>query len=83
MNFDKEKIEGILKFYFFHKKSQNLIIIIIIIIIIITISARAEGLFDRTLLYGDELSPFFPSQTLTIVFYERVLPSMMMMIILQ
>ena len=40
---------------------------------------RAEGLFDRTLLYGYELSYFFPPQTLTIVFYERDTLSMMMM----
>ena len=41
--------------------------------------SRAEGLFDRILLYGYELLSFFPPQTLSIVFYERNTLGMMMM----
>ena len=33
--------------------------------------SRVERPFDRTLLYGYELSPPFPPQTLIIVAYER------------
>ena len=39
---------------------------------------RAERLFDRTFLYGYELSSFFPLQTLTIIFYEWDIVGMMM-----
>ena len=41
--------------------------------------SRAEGFFGRTLLYGYELSPSFPLQTLIIVSYERDTLDKMMM----